>query len=142
MADMTQSRMPVAPGVADAVVMTFSLSALPAKDHKSALDNCHRMLKPGALLLFRDYGLYDLKMLRSAPRNHIEGRLYRRNDNSLAYYFSVEYTRELFASAGFRELSLKYCTVRGRNRKKGITMDRVWINAEFVKTESRKETGP
>ena len=106
----------VGPGVADAVVMTFSLSALPAKDHKSALDNCHRcwwrgvieadrvrascclhchyalsprrhppihqsayrplatpihphprcpamptrivsrMLKPGALLLFRDYG--------------------------------------------------------------------------------------
>ena len=29
-------------GAADAVVMTFSLSALPSRDHRSALDNCHR----------------------------------------------------------------------------------------------------
>lgn len=44
-------------------------------------------LRPGGMLAFRDYGLYDIAMLRAAPQNIITPRHHLRGDGTLAYYF-------------------------------------------------------
>ncbi|KNC75390.1 hypothetical protein SARC_12084 [Sphaeroforma arctica JP610] len=56
---------PIEEGSLDVITMIFVLSAVqPAKFH-IALDRAARLLKPGSgLLLFRDYGEYDMSQLR------------------------------------------------------------------------------
>ena len=47
-----------------------------------------QVLKPGGLLLFRDYGLYDHAMLRFGCGHKISTNFYVRQDGTRAYYFS------------------------------------------------------
>ncbi|KAK6138008.1 hypothetical protein DH2020_028262 [Rehmannia glutinosa] len=51
----------------DFVTLIFTLSALPLDRMPKAITECFAVLKPGGLLLFRDYGLYDMTMLRFEP---------------------------------------------------------------------------
>lgn len=45
-------------------------------------------MKPGGVLLFRDYGLYDHAMLRFGRGHKIADNFYVRQDGTRAYYFS------------------------------------------------------
>ena len=45
-------------------------------------------MKPGGVLLFRDYGLYDHAMLRFGRGHKIADNFYMRQDGTRAYYFS------------------------------------------------------
>ena len=49
---------------------------------------CVQVLKPGGLLLFRDYGLYDHAMLRFGKGHKISEHFYVRQDGTRAFYFS------------------------------------------------------
>jgi hypothetical protein len=40
------------------------------------------------VLCIRDYGLYDLAMLRAPKGNVLQPQLHKRGDGTLAYYFS------------------------------------------------------
>ncbi len=46
-------------------------------------------MKPGGLVLFRDYGLYDHAMLRFSRGHKVEEHLYFRQDGTLSYFFST-----------------------------------------------------
>ncbi|KAL8021189.1 putative electron transfer flavoprotein-ubiquinone oxidoreductase [Plasmopara halstedii] len=121
----------VAPESIDIVLMIFVLSALPPESFARTLKKIYAALQPEGVVCFRDYGLYDLAMRRNAKK--LGPSLYYRNDGTLAYFFSREKLSELFSQAGFIVLENDYCTVRLRNRKNGVTMDRVWLHAKFRK---------
>ena len=125
--------LPVCDGGLDIVTMIFTLSAIPVERMAHVLSECFAVLKPGGLLLFRDYGLYDMTMLRFAPWQRISDRLYQRQDGTLSYFFSLEVVREIFTKAGFMERELEYCCVQLMNRRKEVPMKRVWVHAKFQK---------
>lgn len=122
----------VAPGSIDIVLLVFVLSALPPASFATTLSKVFEALRPGGVVCFRDYGLYDLAMMRNAKR--LSPSLYYRSDGTLAYFFSKDDLVEYFErQCGFLPLESEYCTVRLTNRKKGVTMDRVWLHAKFQK---------
>ncbi|XP_050221787.1 uncharacterized protein LOC126671982 [Mercurialis annua] len=120
-------------GGVDFVTLIFTLSAVPLKRMPTAISDCLSVLKPGGLLLFRDYGLYDMTMLRFEPHKRVGFREYMRGDGTRSYFFSLETVRDLFVGAGFVELELEYCCVNSVNRRKGKSMQRVWVHGKFQK---------
>ncbi|CAA7390758.1 unnamed protein product [Spirodela intermedia] len=120
-------------GGVDFVTLVFTLSAVPFQRMPFTLAECISVLKPGGLLLFRDYGLYDMTMLRFPPEQRAGFREYTRSDGTLSYFFSLDIVRRLFCGAGFIELELEYCCVRSENRRNGKIMRRVWVHGKFQK---------
>lgn len=117
--------------------MIFTLSAIPFNTISATLERCASVLKPGGLVLFRDYGVYDMTMLRFLPHQRVGFREYMRADGTYSYFFSLDTVRELFHAAGLLESELEYCCVRSVNRKNGKNMQRVWVHGKFKKPTSQ-----
>ncbi|KAJ6434235.1 hypothetical protein OIU84_017855 [Salix udensis] len=120
-------------GGVDFVSLIFTLSAVPLKKMSPAIMECFSVLKPGGLLLFRDYGLYDMTMLQFEQEKRVGFREYMRSDGTRSYFFCLDTVRDLFAGVGFIELELEYCCVKSLNRRKGKSMQRVWVHGKFQK---------
>ncbi|CAN8253841.1 unnamed protein product [Cochlearia groenlandica] len=120
-------------GGVDFVTLIFTLSAVPKERMPQAIKECFDVLKPGGMLLFRDYGLYDMTMLRFEVEKRIGFRQYMRSDGTLSYFFCLDTVRKLLTDAGFAEVELEYCCVKAINRRKGKDMYRVWVHAKFQK---------
>nr|GMD55844.1 methyltransferase-like protein 6 [Ipomoea batatas]GME20717.1 methyltransferase-like protein 6 [Ipomoea batatas] len=120
-------------GGVDFLTLIFTLSALPIHRMPIAIHECLSVLRPGGLLLFRDYGLYDMTMLRFEPEQRVGFREYMRCDGTRSYFFCLESVRDLFCSAGFVEVELEYCCVKSVNRRNGKSMKRVWVHGKFQK---------
>lgn len=119
----------------DMVLCTFVLSAIAPELQLAALRNMRRLLRPGAVLLFRDYGLYDAAMLRARPASILSPRVHVRGEGTLACYFEPAQLNELLEQAGFALLEpggARYCTVRARNRRLELEMKRVFVTAKAV----------
>jgi len=123
----------------DFCIMTFFLSALPPEKMGIVVKKIYNKLKVGGMVLFRDYGLYDMAMLRFAKdKGHkICDNLYTRSDGTLAYYFSIDFLKQLFAE-GFSVEELKYVTSKVKNAARRITMNRIWIHGKFKKCVPNK----
>ncbi|KAG6551462.1 hypothetical protein Mapa_006885 [Marchantia paleacea] len=118
------------------VMLIFTLSAIPLEKMRHVLAECAAVLQPGGYLLFRDYGLYDMTMLRFPSAQKVADRLYFRKDGTLSYFFTLDIVRELFASVGLVEEELQYACVQLVNRRKQVPMKRVWVHAKFRKPET------
>ncbi|KAG6647416.1 tRNA N(3)-methylcytidine methyltransferase METTL6 isoform X2 [Carya illinoinensis] len=118
-------------GGVDFVTLVFTLSAVPFQRMPTSIKECFSVLKPGGILLFRDYGLYDMTMLRFKSDQRVGFREYMRSDGTRSYFFCLDTVRHLFLGAGFIELELEYCCVKSVNRRNGNSMLRVWVHGKF-----------
>ncbi|CAG5098075.1 Similar to Mettl6: tRNA N(3)-methylcytidine methyltransferase METTL6 (Mus musculus) [Cotesia congregata] len=85
------------------------------------------------VLLFRDYGLYDMAQLRFKPGNKIAENFYMRQDGTRSYYFSVEELQKIFESAGFETITCEYVHRRTVNVKEKVDVPRIFVQAKFRK---------
>lgn len=92
-------------------------------------------MKPGAFLLFRDYGLYDHAMFRFArQRQHkLSEHFYVRQDGTRAYFFSLEFLRSLLEQNQFEIDELTYVFKETVNIKEEICVPRVFVQGKFHK---------
>lgn len=119
----------------DIVSMIFVLSAIPPEKMEWALENVWKVLKPGGMILFRDYGLYDEAQLRFKTGHKLEENLYVRQDGTLAFYFNTELVKSLATTTGFEILENNYIYKEIVNRKTQIKMERVFLQGRFRKPQ-------
>ncbi|KAF7317882.1 Methyltransferase-like protein [Mycena kentingensis (nom. inval.)] len=99
--DLTSPTLPddLSPSSADIVIMVFVFSALHPAEWAQAVANVHRILKPGGIVLFRDYGRYDLTQLRLKDRRLLDNNFYIRGDNTRVYFFELDELALLFTGS-------------------------------------------
>ncbi|XP_026190270.1 uncharacterized protein LOC34617327 [Cyclospora cayetanensis] len=137
--DITAGDVPieiVTKGTGDFVLLIFVLSALHPRYHATVAKRCATLLKPGGMVLFRDYAYLDMAQLRFAEQQKpkLEQNLYARRDGTLAYYFLKEEIEKLFCSEARLEVyENRYCMREMVNRKTQQRMQRIWIQAKFRK---------
>lgn len=122
-------------GSLDIVVSIFVLSALDPARLKFALDKIYRYLRPGGLLLFRDYGQYDMTQLRFKASRLVRPNLYIRGDGTAVHYFTEEELRSLMEESGFEVVVNRSDRRLLVNRYRKLTMYRIWIQGKFRKPE-------
>lgn len=69
-------------GSLDIITMVFVLSAIHPDRFKMVFQQLFKLLRTGGLLLFRDYGLYDMAQLRFKAGHKIAENFYMRQDGT------------------------------------------------------------
>ena len=119
----------------DAITAIFVLSALNPVSLLGAFKKIFTSLRPGGLLLFRDYARYDLTQLRLKPDRLIDDDFYFRGDGTTVYFFTEEKLRELAAAVGFVVVEVRNDRRIITNRHRKIKMYRNWIQAKFMRPQ-------
>lgn len=117
----------------DAITGIFVLSALNPISLPDAFAKLFKSLRPGGVLLFRDYARYDLTQLRLKPDRLIDDDFYFRGDGTTVYFFTEDKLRELAKEAGFVVLEVRNDRRIITNRHRKIKMYRNWIQAKFMR---------
>jgi tRNAThr (cytosine32-N3)-methyltransferase len=133
------------PESADIVIMIFIFSALSPSQWKQAVSNTYKVLKPGGVVLFRDYGRGDLAQVRFKKGRYLEENFYIRGDGTRVYFFEKDELVRIW-SGGDTEASSTSDTsdkfeivdlgVDRRllvNRAKQLKMYRCWMQGRFKK---------
>lgn len=117
------------------------------------MSNIHRLLKPGGVLLFRDYGRGDLAQVRFKKGRYMEENFYVRGDGTRVYFFEKEELVDIWTSpkttsdgdvapvaAGFEVIDLGVDRRLLVNRAKQLKMYRCWIQGRFRKVSGNGST--
>lgn len=119
----------------DIATLIFVLSAIHPDKFLSTLKNIYKLLKPNGILLFRDYGLYDMAQLRFKAGHKIADNLYMRQDGTRCYYFSIEYLGHILKEIGFEIASNTYIHRRTINKKENIDVPRIFVQCKAIKPD-------
>ncbi|PIK41263.1 putative methyltransferase-like protein 6, partial [Apostichopus japonicus] len=99
----------------------------------SSIQNISSVLKPGGMVLFRDYGLNDHAMLRFSKGHKLADSFYVRQDGTRAFFFSLVFLAKLFSDAGFEVAANEYVLRETVNKKEGLCVPRVFVQGKFFK---------
>eukprot|EP00347_Sterkiella_histriomuscorum_P012412 403368679 len=123
----------------DFVTMIFFLSAIHPQEHKNVVQKLADRMNLGGVILFRDYGLFDLAMMRFIKKKKgiidLQQMIFQRGDKTLACFFTMEQIIKAMKESGLECISQDYCTIETKNIKRELTMRRVFINAIFQKVQ-------
>ncbi|TMW59498.1 hypothetical protein Poli38472_004567 [Pythium oligandrum] len=134
--DITKDPLPevaFADGGVDFALFLFCLSALHPDKMQDAVNKVVAAIRPGGKLFFRDYGRYDQAQLRFRPGHKLQNNFYVRQDNTRAYYFTVEELQTMFEKAGLVCVENEYIRRQYINRQQSVVRFRVWVHAIFQK---------
>jgi tRNAThr (cytosine32-N3)-methyltransferase len=119
-------------GSIDVLTMVFVLSAITPQQMTGVVRRMARLLRPGGMILFRDYGRYDMAQLRFKAGRMLQDNFYCRGDGTQVYFFTEQETEELFVSqAGLiceQNMADRRLLV---NRLRQLKMFRVWIQGKY-----------
>jgi tRNAThr (cytosine32-N3)-methyltransferase len=132
--DVTGDELPpdLAESSVDVAIMIFIFSALSPREWTKAVDNVHRLLKPGGQVCFRDYGRGDLAQIRFKKGRYLEENFYVRGDGTRVYFFEEDELRQIWGE----KFEIDALGVDNRmlvNRKDRKKMYRCWIQGRFIK---------
>ncbi|XP_036773698.2 tRNA N(3)-methylcytidine methyltransferase METTL8, mitochondrial isoform X2 [Manis pentadactyla] len=124
---------PFPDGILDVILLVFVLSSIHPDRMQGVLNRLSKLLKPGGMLLFRDYGRHDQTQLRFKRGHCLSENFYVRGDGTRVYFFTKGEVHNMFCKAGLDE---KQNLVDHRlqvNRKRQVKMHRVWVQGKFQK---------
>lgn len=90
-------------GMVDVVIMIFIFSALEPKQWRAAVQNIYRLLKPGGVVLFRDYGRGDLAQVRFKEGRWMAENFYTRGDGTRVYFFEKKELEDIWGGEDKQE---------------------------------------
>jgi methyltransferase-like protein 6 len=127
-------------GISDVTTLLFCLSAIDPSDMIVATQNVISTLKPGGILVFRDYGRYDEAQMKLgiSRSKQIKNNFYRKHDGTKCYYFTLDDVSKLF-STDLNIIELKYLRRIYHNKGIGQQRRRVWVQGRFQKPEESSE---
>jgi len=117
----------------DMITCIFVMSAIHPDKHQTVFHNLSKVLRPGGVLLFRDYGLYDMAMIRFKPGSKIADNFYTRQDGTRSYFFQAEEIARHGEEAGLEPYQAQCVPRRTVNMKEGVDVARNFIQAKFKK---------
>jgi SAM-dependent methyltransferase len=126
---------PPVQGIADICTLLFCLSAIHPAHMARAVRNVASTLKPGGILLFRDYGRYDEAQLKlgTARGQRLADNFYVKQDGTKCYYFTLDDLQTLCDNADLKVLDLQYIKRVYWNRAQDQQRRRVWVQGRFQK---------
>ena len=123
-------------GPFDAVMIMFTLSAIPGDDDLALLAASAALVRPGGAVLIRDYGLYDMrhrKDARAARLLRVDPPEYLRAGGMHRRYYSLERIGEMAAAVGLEVEESRYLCVKLRNERRQLDMERVYVHAVLTR---------
>ena len=111
----------------DVVTLIFVLSGISPAKMQAVVKNFVRYLKPGGLVMFRDYGRFNLTQLRFKQGKCIQKNFYVRGDGTRCDFFTQEEIRNMFVSEGLQDEQILVDRKLQVNSGKKLKMYRLWI---------------